>query len=269
MPRTIPSHERFVELINRFATDYLRNVDVDTHAIPYSNNYSGLGVADYIKVQERTTRRQAAAWILEAAMSDDPPFYLLCARHGGQVYVIQLDADGNQAETLLSQLGLCTAAVEDHLLLDDHGALYSPRLSDDAQPTPVVIEGVEYIQHPPRRASGGQWIATPEALRHLIAEATKERALVAEQDQREKAQETALVDSRHGEDLDRIRALLAFAGVDPGDRHLRTTVAGEHTVLSLTFKDDEITQLADALTDLGLTRLSREEAATRPVGARK
>lgn len=267
MMRTIPSSERFVELINRFASDHLRNLDVDTHAIPFGGRY-GLGIADYIRAQERTTKQRAIAWMTEAATSDDPPFYLLRVRQGG-VYVIQMDGDGHQVETFLSQLGLCVDAVEEHVLLDERGAFYSPRLSDDAQPTPVVIEGEQYVNQPPRRASGGEWVITPEGLRHLVAQATQEQALVAEQEQRERKEEAALVDSRHGVDLDYIRALLAYAELDPTDRHLVARPFRENTVASLTLKDDEITKLADALASLGLIPITRAEAAERVATASK
>lgn len=249
-PRTPPTTERFIELINQFATQNARSFDVDTRAVPYGfTGYGAKGFADFLQTAERTIKSTVNLWIRTAAFRDEPPFYLLSIR-SGYVSVLRPDADDPDVIEAqdLSQLGLCSPEVADHVGLDERGTFLA---REARRSTPDV-----------RPAMHGQWLATPEALRHFAQQAEQARDEHAAALQRERDEAEALVDSRHGVDLDYIRALLANAGVDT-DR-LDASAVGEHTLAGFRLKDDEITRLADALCDLGLLPLTREEAATLP-----
>lgn len=253
--RKSPSPERFIELINRFADQSTRPLDVDRQAISFGfTSYGAKGFADYVKAEERTLTSTVNLWIRTAALGDEPPFYLLSIR-SGYVTVLRRDADNPDAIDAqdVSQLGLCTREVAEHIGLDETGVFLSRearRSTPDAHP----------VMH-------GQWLITPEALRHFAAEAEKARDEHAAAIHRERAEADALVDSRHGVDLDYIRALLVYADLDP--EHLDANPVGEHTMAGFRLKDGDITKLADAVASLGIVPLTRAEASARLVSAGK
>lgn len=246
-PRKIPPTERFVELINEYASQYGRGLDVSRCAVAYGfTTYGRFGFADFVKAKERTLQSTVNGWLRTAACGDNPPFYLLSIRDG---YVKVLRAGVDDPDHIegqnISQLGLCSPDVDEHIGLDESGAFLAPetrRSTPNARP----------VMH-------GRWVITPDALRYFVQRAEQARDHMLAEERREKAEREALVDSRHGVDLDYIRALLLSAGLDP-ERHLDVNPVGERTVAGFRLKDDEITRLASALAKLGLTPVTRAQA---------
>jgi len=259
--RLAPPAETFIEHMNNLATRYL-HTDTTTHAVPWGGTRNGTGLVDYIKAYERTTRQHAHGWITEMALAEKPPFYWLSIRQG-IVLVIRRDPDnlGGTVAVLVSDLGLCDPGTAATIALTEHGDFYDPHAHDNADPATVFIDGEACASPPPRRAPDGQWLITPEALARFVALATQARHRSIANAQAAQAARDAIVDSRHGVDLDYIRGLLHAAQIDPDELHAHP--AGDHTVAGFRLRDNDITKLADLLAYYGVIPICREEAHPR------
>lgn len=256
MPRTAPTREQLAEHLAAYAVQ--RKTDLTTEALPFGDHHS-IGFVDYVKAHERTTKPNAREWATTATFNADPLYYLLKLSMGGRARVVRLGDDGGNVDHTVDVLGLCDRATAEYLVISETGRFYSPSTHDGAEPTYGEADGVKYVQQPPRPAVGGQWIVTPQALRHMIEQAKAERAVAEAAEQAEDAAEQALVESRHGTALDLIRGLLRAAGLDPAD-HLSTLATDTNTVITLRLKNDEIEYVGDTLDTHKITPASLQTA---------
>ena len=255
MPRTAPTREKMAEHLAAYARAFGFNPSTD--AITFGDR-STTGFVDFVKTRERTTKPNARDWATVLTFTADPLYYLLKIRNG-RARVIRMDDSGNNVERSVHVLGVCDSTTADFLMLSETGRFYSPSRDDNAEPTYGEKDGMPYVKAPPRRARDGQWIVTPEALRHMVEQAKAERAVAEAAEAAEAAAEQALVESRHGTALDLIRGLLRAAGLDPAD-HLSTLATDTSTVITLRLKNDEIEYVGDTLDTHKITPASLQTA---------
>lgn len=249
-PRRTPTPERFVELLNQFAAHQGR--DADTQAIPMGGGgVDGGGLVEWVKIHERTMPARAADWITQTALGDEPPFYLARQRDG-QLTITRPHPTGmvERLAMTAAELGLCDADVSACLMIDTRGRFYNK----------ITPEGLA--------DSCAQWLITPEAMTHLIAQAAQVARELAETSRAALAAHQARADELAGTSLDIIRGLLMAAGIglDALDDAVDTvpTTHAERVTVHISVAGANLTKLADTLAAHGVTPVTRAQAANPP-----
>lgn len=254
-PRTAPAPAKLAEHLAAYAES--RKADLTTEAVPFGDRHS-LGFVDFLMVREKTTKTRAREWGTEPTFNANPPYHLLKVKNG-RVRVVRLADDGSNVDRALNILGVCDAATADHVLISETGRFYSPSRDDGAEPIHGEKDGMKFVQVPPRRARDGQWVVTPQALRHLVQQAEAERAVAEAAENAKNAAEQALAESRHGAALDLIRGVLVAAGLNPTD-HISVWANDTSTVVTLRLKNEEIEYVGDTLDNYKITAASLQAA---------
>lgn len=199
-PRKPPTHAELATLLHEFGAQVFADADTaaNTHALPWGDKHHH-GFADHMQGKLRCAAKTAKTWLTDAVLSDDPPFYWLDVRHG-HVAVLRkhpTDPDKLMMHTPAEFTGTpyrpsCT------LHLDTRGGFYDP--ANPKSSTHLMEQN-------------GDWLVTPQALRHLLG-----RAIHAQLDERvrrhaEAERVAGAAEALHGPALSRLRGLFEAAGV--------------------------------------------------------
>jgi hypothetical protein len=251
-PRPMPGPEQFTAWLREFADQHVfadADTHASTHAIPWGDRHHH-GFTSHVQTKAGTTGKRATDWVREMALSDDPPFYWLDIRHG-YVNVIRKHPKPKEPGELAMYLPgeLVGPAVRHHvdLHLDARGGFYD---TEDPKASPYLM------------AKTGDWLATPQALRHLMDRAETAR-MRADRLRREAwERDAAEAEAMHGPALSVLRGLLAAAELPMREGLFnlcveRSDEGAQAVLVSLDLTGAELDQLGKALAEHGVPPVER------------